>query len=601
MENETAKKTLMAEAIRIIVLAAVLAIMLALTCIAAFASDGVISISYTSVKPYEIIENDDSHGYWTTDGANKDYFHYQPEFQLGDKLTVTTAEGSKTYTYQYVAGQSEYYFVNGPDMISRYEVNVDDDQYDNHWVLGGSYTFNVTYKECSCTVPVKIVESPIISISYEPVNQGIYYLDDPDPYKSYVMKDSYNKDFRYYEVYPDIGDRLVVTTTEGSKTYEYNYPDDSSECVYICDKDIIRYGDLRLIHDQFNNHWKEGENDLSASYLGRRYDIKAKLMYTPVKALSFKQKTPYVAVEENGDNGNFDYDSLGKQYFSYWWCGFNDGDQLTVTTDEGTKTYTYVWYDETKGITVDAFICGSERIPLSRLDWWDDQSENHWTPGEHSFSVGYNGAVCNVPVTILTKEEGAARAEAEEKAKSAAADAANSAIDKANNIDPNKCDYDAYIAMFDAKGELEGLLSGGTATAEEIAAATKKLIDAILATGAAGKDAEDQIAPDGTWKKANPMTVKYKKTKSFKAAKLKKKAASFKCATVKNAKGKVAYKAKLSKKVRKALKFNKKNGKITVKKGARKGKYTITVTISAAGNAEYMKAAKKIKITVKVK
>ena len=52
-------------------------------------------------------------------------------------------------------------------------------------------------------------------------------------------------------------------------------------------------------------------------------------------------------------------------------------------------------------------------------------------------------------------------------------------------------------------------------------------------------------------------------------------------------------------KSKKYLSFKK--GKLTIKKGTKKGKYTMTVTVTAAGTREYLKGQKKCKITVVVK
>ena len=95
-------------------------------------------------------------------------------------------------------------------------------------------------------------------------------------------------------------------------------------------------------------------------------------------------------------------------------------------------------------------------------------------------------------------------------------------------------------------------------------------------------------------KKANPVKVTAK-TKTVKAKKLKKGKLTVKALTVKNAKGKVSYK-KLSSS--KKLTLTKK-GKITVKKGTKKGIYKIKVKITAKGNSKYL--AKSVTKTVKIK
>ena len=76
----------------------------------------------------------------------------------------------------------------------------------------------------------------------------------------------------------------------------------------------------------------------------------------------------------------------------------------------------------------------------------------------------------------------------------------------------------------------------------------------------------------------------------------------------KNAAGKVTYKrAKIacSKKLMRAakakIKVNKKTGKITLKKGLKKGKYTVTVKVTAKGDDWYNAGTKTVKVKITVK
>lgn len=89
--------------------------------------------------------------------------------------------------------------------------------------------------------------------------------------------------------------------------------------------------------------------------------------------------------------------------------------------------------------------------------------------------------------------------------------------------------------------------------------------------------------------KAKTATVK--KGKSINASKL---------VEVTGAENKVTYTAKAANaKAKKALKISK--GKITVKKGAKKGSYNVKVTVKAAGDDNYKAASKTVTATVKVK
>lgn len=103
-------------------------------------------------------------------------------------------------------------------------------------------------------------------------------------------------------------------------------------------------------------------------------------------------------------------------------------------------------------------------------------------------------------------------------------------------------------------------------------------------------------------KKSQNMTVKSAK-KTIKAGSLARSKKVIKAITVKNSKGKVTYKkVKVTKaKFGKYFTVNKTNGKITVKKGLKKGTYKIRVKVNAAGNTSYLPESKAVTVTVRVK
>ena len=101
-------------------------------------------------------------------------------------------------------------------------------------------------------------------------------------------------------------------------------------------------------------------------------------------------------------------------------------------------------------------------------------------------------------------------------------------------------------------------------------------------------------------KKPNTLKVTAKKP-SIKFKKLKKKNQSLalkKVLTVSNAQGALSY-AKTS--GNKKITINKKSGKITVKKGLKKGTYKIKIKVTAAGNSAYNAASKTVTVKIKVK
>lgn len=109
--------------------------------------------------------------------------------------------------------------------------------------------------------------------------------------------------------------------------------------------------------------------------------------------------------------------------------------------------------------------------------------------------------------------------------------------------------------------------------------------------------------------KVNPFTAKGKSV-TVNYSRLKNRAQTVKRAKavkISNAKGEVTYKkvrvgsAKINRKYGKKITVSKKSGKITVKKGLKKGTYKIRVSVRAAGDKTYDLAVKTVTVTLKVK
>ena len=178
--------------------------------------------------------------------------------------------------------------------------------------------------------------------------------------------------------------------------------------------------------------------------------------------------------------------------------------------------------------------------------------------------------------------------EAEAAERSTATTEARARLTKANGYKSSDYTSTTYAALTQAKTDLNNVLKDQYATSIQINTATDNLNKAISGLKA---------------KKTNPLKVTFA-NKTYKASALKKKSLAYKAVTIKKkGQGTVSYTVKFANsKSKKALSFNKKTGKITVKKKTKKGKYKVTITVKAAGNGTY-KASKAFKkaITVTVK
>lgn len=170
-----------------------------------------------------------------------------------------------------------------------------------------------------------------------------------------------------------------------------------------------------------------------------------------------------------------------------------------------------------------------------------------------------------------------------ERDRSTAFDAlARNVIDAKNSVIAAAYKAASYTIFKNAFDNANALIDDNTADAETLRKANSELL-------VAWKNLEQ--------KSSQKMTVKAA-TKKLKAKKVKKAKQTVKAITVKNAQGKVTYK-KVS--GSKKLTVNAKTGKITVKKGTKKGTYKINVKVTAAGNGNYKAASKTVTVKIKVK
>ena len=155
-------------------------------------------------------------------------------------------------------------------------------------------------------------------------------------------------------------------------------------------------------------------------------------------------------------------------------------------------------------------------------------------------------------------------------------------IDVYNSVTKSVYTAGSYAALQTAIDNAEALLEDESATSADLKAAKT---DILKAQKALVKKAANTMKVS-----AKAKTVKYRKVKAKKQV--------VKAITVEKAVGKVTYK-KTSGSAK--LTVNAKNGKITVKKGTKKGTYKAKVKVSAAGDGDYKAGAKTVTVTIKVK
>ncbi len=585
-------------------------------------------IEFVPKESYVYYENDFSVGYIDEDEDEIEYFRYDlPSFMPGDTFTVKKDSGDTVYTYTYDEDEGESYFVSKDGDIIYAEddddINRHDNQNNEHWGLGDN-TFEIEYRGITCEVTVKIVKSPVTAIEFVP-KTSYQYVENDDRYG--YWEDDEDEEYFEYEL-PEFkdGDRLTVTAGEVTTDYYYDYDEEEFRSA---DGKVINEDSVSKTSDQYNEHWTPGgSNYFTITYMGTSAQVSVVIIESQVESISFTPVKGYTLVENDERYGEMYEDDDEDSYFYYYLSDFADfvpGDKVTLTMKDGSsEEYVYTVDDDDDEV----FVCGEKTIDPDSFVREHNQSGKHWTVGsDNEFTLSYQGASCKVTVTIIENPY----SKIEFKPVKAYKYTINSVDDGDWEYDDNDKKFFYYDLPNFANGD-QLILTKKDGTKETY---TYQRIDEedwdeeyggyfINGTERIRDDLIDKFSNQfsSPWKAGNnQFTVKYLglkckvnvsivklantmtvKPKSVKAKYSKKKNTTIKTKSafaVKNPNGKVTYKlAKKDKKAGSKIKVAK-NGKITIRKGLRKGKYKIKVAVKAAGDATH--SAKTVTVTVKIR
>ena len=191
------------------------------------------------VKPITIVagtNGDYSYGYNPeTDDYDLEYYYYYPQDIM--EYTITLNDGTTISGTGY-----EFDYKGQTYSISSY-INQD---YENRWTVGNTYTFTVYLNNISAEVPVTITESPFKSIEIEPITITEY--TNGDYYPAYNPETN-QMDLEYYRYFPAELMKYSITLNDGTKikgtgsTFYYN--------------DEYHYLDYKT-NQSYNNQWTAG-------------------------------------------------------------------------------------------------------------------------------------------------------------------------------------------------------------------------------------------------------------------------------------------------------------------------------------------------------
>ncbi len=374
----------------------------------------VVSVSYTPAKPIELIEYAD--GYWNgtwiwnEDDYTEEYvewFSYDTGvsdiFKNGDIITVTYKDGTVT-EYECRAGYSsggsgEWYSIfidkDGNELPRGNEHDItnftNNQSYDNQWTVGNEYNLSFKYMGRETSVPVKIIESPLKSISFTPAK----------PIVVVEMIDGYGHDmldyFRYWCRYEQVGNTITVNYTDGtSKDFIYK----GTEWISADGEELDSYY-LYMRTDQDNNHWTEpGEYNFDIYYMGVKTEVPVTLIENNVKAVSIELAQPIVYnwLPDVADNPD------GTSYYVSEETIRKDGNKIILQYKDGSVVE-YTWSSEAYSIYNEGWCDSNNNFLYHPIYVWDDQYENPWEIGDDNYIyVECMNQTTTVPVTLVVCE-----------------------------------------------------------------------------------------------------------------------------------------------------------------------------------------------------
>ncbi len=366
------------------------------------------TISFTPKYSYEYIEN--VNGYWETDWDENKYFVYNsPNFENGDKLSITYPDERGTVDYYY--DDSWWCFKNDEGhSISLIDI---DRSKGRGWTVGGENSFTITYMDKSVDVPVALVKPEDASARYVPVK----------PYELIENRDGEEYDGYFEYDTPELLTGDKITVDYGDKTVTYTYAEKSQGFYDENGQEL----DYAIRDDQNRIPWTLGTNNCFIIIAaGKTMTVPVTIIEYPVESIEFKLASPIIIYENQDgyyftENGAYLYtDENGYYYYSYSEEGeekvytepagfrynqipvYKDGNQLIVHNKDGsvkTLTQRFVFTEEDHGYY---FVDENGDYDSNVSFNWGNQETTPFKLGDdNQITVQYLDTATAIPVTVV--------------------------------------------------------------------------------------------------------------------------------------------------------------------------------------------------------
>ncbi len=360
------------------------------------------------VEPGPYMEN--SNGYVATDSNGDEYFHYNTKGLCSDGVTLTVGYEDESLNVTYTAesryneqyGYTYYVFVDGDGNELQEDIYTVDNQDTEHWGIGenafhyevfglSTPDFYVTITEAPKAmflegfVPGSAVEGSQCNVRTDSNNEEYY-----DYWLPAVCQEGVTLTFTY-----DNQDD-VVYTAELRHNDEYNY----DQWVFVDENGEVLSGYIGNDANQSEEHWGVGEHTYNITYGSLSWETTFTVLEAPVEMIIEGMDGGRTKAGEGGYNRT---DADGEQYFYYWLPSvYQEGVTVTFRYESGAEDVYHTeqryneeddWYEtylaDEDGNEVD--------IHISTVD---DQEENHWGVGEHTYSMTYGNLSQEFTFTI---------------------------------------------------------------------------------------------------------------------------------------------------------------------------------------------------------
>ena len=372
---------------KIISLALALALVISAVPLFAFADEKEVeSISYKPIK--DIVFYEYANGEWTNDHSDNSYYFYHTNFNSGDILTVNyTGNTSKQFTC-IIGGDAVFKSDDGETLYSWQDVSIYHNQEEEKWQPNGKYQYFVEYAGKKAPVDVTVLENPVVSIEYYPVEQLKLYFETDGHFD---IDDEAIEYFKYDVWKINTGDMLRVNYTDRTVEYTCTF-DNTFKMMFIADgEEPIDCNSIQFESNQAENHYEIGDNnEYRVSYMGKSYTLYASVIENPVKEIRYETANPVVYYE-----GDTRYDELDNRDY-YNGPTFEDGDRLIVVDKEDhEKVYTY---DKLSMVFMSN---DSDIIQYSQVKMHSNQHDTPWQLGDNPYTVEYLGKLYTLYAKVV--------------------------------------------------------------------------------------------------------------------------------------------------------------------------------------------------------